>query len=65
MYLLMTSLFVLDFAVSFLGRLVKYFQVSGRPQRIILVGNKSDLARNRQVQTKAVSRLFIETIIDG
>lgn len=61
---MMTSMFVIDFAVSFLGRLVKYFQVSGRPQRIILVGNKSDLARNREVLTK-VSRLFIETIIDG
>ena len=57
--------FPLDFALSFLGRLVKHCQVSGRAQRIILVGNKSDLARKRQVETKVtqhqssdVHRLF-------
>jgi len=41
-----------DFAVTFLGRLVKYCKISRKPSKMILVGNKSDLARNRQVQTK-------------
>ena len=31
---------------------MNYSKVSEKPQRIILVGNKTDLVRNRQVETK-------------
>ena len=42
----------LDIAVSLLSRLFKNGRESGRDKRVILVGNKTDLARNREVSSK-------------
>ena len=44
----------LDIAVSLLSRLFKSSQELGREKRVILVGNKTDLARNREVSPKVL-----------
>ena len=46
----------LDIAVSLLSRLYKISRESGlgHEKRVILVGNKTDLARNREVSSKVL-----------
>ena len=44
----------LDIAVSLLSRMFKNGRESGRDKRVILVGNKADLARNREVSSKVI-----------
>ena len=44
----------LEIAVSLLSRMFKNGRESGRDKRVILVGNKTDLARNREVSSKVI-----------